>query len=520
MASAAPKTAPRTLIKGEGLHEDARLQATERGSVVVLPPTDGKPATIVYPTADGKSRAWQLQGDFRPKTVQAGALVDAITSTAHTDRLDNFTAMEVTLKSRCHGFPMEALAYDITPTGMHYLLIHYDVPKIDADSYAVKVHGAIKTPLLLDLAHLRARPQMTQPVTMECGGAGRIHQKHRLWQHVPWNDEAIGTALWTGCSLADILREAGPLEGVVSVIFTGRDKGIEAGKVQMFQRSLTLKQAMAPEVMLVYAMNGQPLLPQHGAPLRLIVPGWLGMTNVKWLNSIELSTTDFKGHQMIAYSRAKNASDEKRVPLTDMRARALMLPPGIPHFFTRYRYVELDQVITLTGRAWAGHASIRSVEVTVDGGQVWQRAELGAPLGDFAWAPWTFPWRPTKLGPVQLRVRCTDSNGKTQSDADESADNFYAMDINKPQYVDVVVVEAGKLRPGEAIEVRRVGHCSFLCSCLLVVCPKADCDNPYARVMLAFADAGSGDVSIAVIGSDFCARIAAPTDVVQPSTLF
>jgi len=195
------------------------------------------------------------------------------------------------------------------------------------------------------------------------------------------------------------------------------------------------------------------LLPQHGAPLRLIVPGWLGMTNVKWLDNIELSREVFKGHQMIAYSRAKNAEDENRVPLTDMRVRAVMKPPGIPEFFTRLRYVEIGREIMLIGRAWVGHATIRKVEVSVDGGQSWDPAVLGPHLSDFAWLSWRYPWTPTKLGPVQLRVRATDSNGNTQSDADESATNFYAMDVNKPQFVDCIVVEVGKLNLQGTLEV-------------------------------------------------------------------
>lgn len=206
-----------------------------------------------------------------------------------------------------------------------------------------------------------------------------------------------------------------------------------------------------PEVMLVYSMNGAPLLPQHGRPLRLIVPGWLGMTNVKWLDNIELSTLEFRGHQMIAYSRAKDAHDEQRVPLTDMRIRAAMQPPGIPDFFTRYRYVELGRALILSGRAWVGHAAVRSVEVSTDGGENWAKAELGAPLGDFAWASWTFSWTPSKLGLHQLRCRATDSNGHTQTDRDESSTNFYAMDVNKPQFVDCVVVEPGKLQHGTEI---------------------------------------------------------------------
>lgn len=205
--------------------------------------------------------------------------------------------------------------------------------------------------------------------------------------------------------------------------------------------------------MLAYSMNGSPLLPQHGAPLRLIVPGWLGMTNVKWLDNIELSREEFKGHQMIAYSRAKSAEDNERIPLTNMRVRSVMQPPGIPEFFTRLRYVEMNRQIILTGRAWVGHSSIRSVEVSTDGGKNWDKADLGAPVSDFAWLGWKFPWTPTNPGLVQLRVRATDSNGHTQSDIDESVNNYYAMDVNKPQFVDCVVVEEGKLNIHQMLEV-------------------------------------------------------------------
>ncbi len=90
------------------------------------------------------------------------------------------------LKSRCHGFPLESLSHDITPTGLHYLLIHYDVPHIDPATYVLKIHGAVQRPVSWDLATIKSRPAQSRAVTMECGGAGRVHQKYRLWQHVPW----------------------------------------------------------------------------------------------------------------------------------------------------------------------------------------------------------------------------------------------------------------------------------------------------------------------------------------------
>jgi hypothetical protein len=153
-----------------------------------------------YPTADGKSYVLDLA---------TGATRDAnepaYRDFAHTDRLDNFTLMEVVVKSRCHGFHLEGLTYPITPMGMHYLLIHYDIPELDEAAYRVRVEGLVKSKLSLDMKNIRKRPKVTMAATMECCGNGRIHQRFRLWPHVPWNYDAIGTAEWTGTQLRGVL---------------------------------------------------------------------------------------------------------------------------------------------------------------------------------------------------------------------------------------------------------------------------------------------------------------------------
>jgi len=366
--------------------------------------------------------------------------------------LDNFTAMEITLKSRCHGQQLEGLQYPITPAGMHYLLIHYDIPKIDEDTYEVRIEGMVKNKLKLNMKNIRARPKVKMPVTMECAGNGRMSQLHRLWVHVPWNHEAFGTAEWGGTPLKGVLEEAGILDGAYDVVFTGRDKGIQGDEVQYFQRAITVNHAMMEEVILAYEMNGSPLLPQHGFPLRVIVPGWLGMTNVKWLDSIEVIPTKFMGKQMKWYSYAVNDDDENRIPCTNMRIRSLMVPPGIPDFFTRARYLEETDCVKLCGRAWAGHKQIKTVQVSTDGGATWALATLDASIGKFAWIGWSFNWTNVKVGKYLLSCRAVDSEDNVQT-KDDSAHDYYAMDITKPQLVDVVVVPVGKLKPGATINV-------------------------------------------------------------------
>src|SRR6266550_1212919 len=159
--------------------------------------------------------------------------------------------------------PLEALRYPVTPVGLHYLLIHFDVPDVDPDDWRLTVRG--ERELTLDLAGLKQRPRAELAVTMECAGNGRAHLEPRPVSQ-PWLLEAVGTALWGGTLLRPLLEEAGMGEGAVEVLFTGVDRGAEGGDEQAFQRSLPVQDALRDEVLLAYEMNGALLPPQHGFP--------------------------------------------------------------------------------------------------------------------------------------------------------------------------------------------------------------------------------------------------------------
>src|SRR5207244_5021011 len=137
-------------------------------------------------------------------------------------------------------------------------------------------------PLGLDVTDLRSCPQRTLPVTLECAGNGRARLEPRPLSN-PWLFEAIGTAEWTGTPLAPLLSEAGLRDDAIELVFTGHDRGLQGGVEHDYQRSLSIGEARREEVLLAYAMNGEALQPQHGAPLRLLVPGWYGMRSLKWL---------------------------------------------------------------------------------------------------------------------------------------------------------------------------------------------------------------------------------------------
>lgn len=326
------------------------------------------------------------------------------------DARDPITDEELALAARNHGMPLEALRYDITPIGLHYLLIHFDIPDADAETWSIEVGGLVARPLTLSVADLRSRPAVTTTVTMECAGNGRARMEPRPLSQ-PWLDEAIGTARWTGTPLAPILEEAGLAPDAIEVVFTGADHG-EQGEVEHdYARSLSIAEAMRDEVILAYEVDGQPLPPQHGFPVRLLVPGWYGMTNVKWLRSITAVAHAFDGFQMWAY-RLRQHVEDAGTPVTRMMPRALMIPPGFPDFFTRRRTVDAGAV-RLDGRAWSGWGTISRVDVSVDGGGSWTPAHLSEPVGEHAWRRWTYDWT-AEPGEHQLMVRASDEAGNVQ----------------------------------------------------------------------------------------------------------
>jgi DMSO/TMAO reductase YedYZ molybdopterin-dependent catalytic subunit len=319
---------------------------------------------------------------------------------------------ELQLALRNSGMPLEALRWPLTPLGLHYLLIHYDIPAVDPADWRLEVGGCVDRPLSLSLDALHRRETVTVPVTMECAGNGRARMAPRPVSQ-PWLGEAVGTAAWTGTPLAPLLREAGLDGRAVEVVFTGLDRGVEGGVAQAYARSLTVGQALDSEAILAWAIGDVPLPPQHGFPLRLVVPGWYGMTNVKWLSRIEVLDAPFGGYQQIQGYRVRGAADEPGEPVARMAPRALMVPPGVPDFLTRRRFVP-SGACRLQGRAWSGRGPVVRVEVSADGGDTWWEAELGDAPGPHAWRAWSARWTPAGPGDHELCCRATDAAGGVQ----------------------------------------------------------------------------------------------------------
>ncbi len=362
-----------------------------------------------------------------PDSRAAGTLIEG----------PDITHSELQLAVRNHSMPIEALRYDITPIGLHYLLTHFDIPAVDPAEWALAIGGRVERPMRLDLEEIKSRPSKTLAVTLECAGNGRARLSPRPMSQ-PWLTEAVGTAEWTGTPLKSLLDEAEPLDAGGEVVFTGADRGIQGDIEQQYERSLPLAEANRDEVLLAYAINGQALPPQHGFPLRLIVPGWYGMAHVKWLRGITLVANGFGGYQQATAYHYRLGDDDSGVPVRRMLPRALMVPPGIPDFMSRVRFLAPSRQV-LTGRAWSGCAPVTKVEVSTDGGRSWAPGELGDPVSPFAWRPWTYEWDATRAGDYELSVRATDGAGNVQPS--EQSWSREGVQNNAVQRLRVVVTE-------------------------------------------------------------------------------
>jgi DMSO/TMAO reductase YedYZ molybdopterin-dependent catalytic subunit len=294
----------------------------------------------------------------------------------------------------------------ITPNDQFFGVGHYEWPVIDANQWRLAIGGLVKNPLSLSLAELKARPRQELTFTIECSGNTGL----------PFFNGGIGNARWAGTPLASLLTEAEVLEDGSEVVFIGTDKGEETVRetkmVEHFARSMSLAEAMKPDKLLCYEMNGEPLPARNGAPLRLIAPGWYGIANVKWLQRIELWNTRLANRFMARdYVTVRQVGTEAEPVWTESlvgRARLKSAPARVVRTGDKYR---------LEGAAWG--APIDSVEVKIDEGS-WQRAQLDrSQQAEHAWLFWTFAWANPAPGEHSITTRAVDTSGNVQPAPDD-----------------------------------------------------------------------------------------------------
>lgn len=350
-------------------------------------------------------------------------------------RSERFTRDELNSAGRNHAFYLEMLALDTTPAGAHYVVLHFDIPLIDAGGWRLEIGGLVPRPMTLTLDELKRRPRIEAPVTLECAGNGRALMKPRAVT-MPWFVEGVSTAMWTGISLRELLAEAG-VDDVRGrhVVFTGRDRGITKGLDHQYERALPLDEALRPEVLLAYEMGHKALPPQHGFPLRLVVPGWYGMASVKWLERITVTDREFDGyHQRYSYRNTRRP-EQPGLPVTRINVRSLFVPPGFAEGDSRRRYAKPGPH-RLVGRAWSGVAPVTAVEFSSNGGRTWQDAELQPGPAPYAWQRWVTTWD-ARPGTHVLCSRASDACGNSQPL--QPSWNLQGMGNNVVYRVEVIV---------------------------------------------------------------------------------
>ncbi|HSH93592.1 MAG TPA: sulfite oxidase [Roseimicrobium sp.] len=298
----------------------------------------------------------------------------------------------------------------VTPNESVYEVSHYNKPVINPDEWTLEVDGFVKKKLVLNLADIQKRPRKHIMATLECGGNGASMTFMG----------AVANVRWTGTPLAPILKEAGFLKRAVEVVFYGTDnkseKVREADFDMRFSRSLSIPDALRDDVMLCWEMNGKPLTKEHGAPLRLIVPGWYGIAWVKWLSRIEVQDRRFMSKYMAReYVTIRGEQQEngkvlwRETSVCNMNVKSVVA-----------RVVKLKGgALRISGAAWSDGTPIQSVELKLDDGD-WRTVKIDKKnRSKYSWTFWSYDWENPTPGEHSLVSRATDTDGRVQPAADD-----------------------------------------------------------------------------------------------------
>ena len=310
--------------------------------------------------------------------------------------------------------PFETLENFLTPTQSFYVRTHFPIPAIERDAWWLRVEGEVQNPFAINYEQLLQLEAVTIPATLECAGNNRNFLQPKV-KGVQWHLGAVGTAEWTGVPLSTLLDRAGVKANAKEVVLEGADGGIledpksPPGKLH-FARSVPLNKACA-DVLLAYKMNGSDLPPEHGFPVRAIVPGWYAVASVKWLQRIIVTDRAFTGYyQTIDYAYWKRREQEAELtPLTEMQIKAEIAKPA------GGETVPANSNVRVHGAAWTSNGEITKVELSTDGGVTWNETNLIGESKPNAWRLWEFNWQtPATPGKQTLIARATDSLGRTQ----------------------------------------------------------------------------------------------------------
>lgn len=333
--------------------------------------------------------------------------------------------------------PLDSVASWVTPNRLFFVRNHFEVPPIDAANWELTLEGMVDRPQRWSFGVLAAMPQHSVFATVECAGNGRSFLREKA-AGVQWGAGAIGHAEWTGVRLGELLSAAGIKSGALEVVFEGADRGSEPDHPEPmhFSRSLPLAKAMDSDTLIALRMNGDWLEPNHGAPMRLFVPGWYGVASVKWLRTMRVIDHAYPGHfQTVKYAIEKATSaGKRRLPLGPGVVKSEVLHPaaGAKLGLGTNR---------IAGLAWGGEERISRVDVSTDGGRTWQAAHLKGLQQPYSWCQWECLWTVLAPGDYTIMARAHSGSGQTQPFEYDPDNLGYLINIVLPRQVHVAADE-------------------------------------------------------------------------------
>jgi DMSO/TMAO reductase YedYZ molybdopterin-dependent catalytic subunit len=310
------------------------------------------------------------------------------------------------------GAPLASLDTWVTPTSLFFIRTHFPfLPELDITDWRLTVEGEVERPLRLQYDDLWHLPSKELGCLLECAGNSRAAVQPPV-EGLLWDHGGVGNARWKGVPLCTVLEQVGVKATAQEVLLEGADCGKERGASgeSGYAMSLPLDKAMHPDTLLAYEMNGAVLSPEHGYPIRAVVPGWYGMTSVKWLRRIVALDQPFQGYHQSQYyvfikEGVQHGAHKERV--TSMRVKSLITWPN------RGQVLSIG-THSIQGVAWSGQGAVSRVEVSTDNGRTWHPTNLQDSQSPYAWQQWKFQWQAIEPGYFLIRARATDAQGNTQ----------------------------------------------------------------------------------------------------------
>ena len=354
-----------------------------------------------------------------------------------TDYAPEFRTDAQSENPRVKAFDLRKLASLTTPADEFFAFHQTKTVQVDPSSFRLRIGGLVKQPLELSLGDLQKRTRRELATTIECSGnSGDPRIMNGL----------VSTAAWSGVGLADVLKECSPQAEAREVVFLGMDaeedrkwEAANASYLSPHGWSLYVQDALLPDNLLAFAMNGAPLPPEHGFPLRLVMPGWYGMSQIKWLTRIEVIDRPYEGRHMARNYQSLRAikspegtlwldSSISRNNLKSVVARVMRRAVG-----KRFDY-------KIAGAAWGGPARLDRVEVQIDAGG-WQAANIDQRAGDAAWVLWSAAWREPAPGEHVLVSRAINDRGDIQPTRDQMREKLVSNREDNSQWARSILID-------------------------------------------------------------------------------